>query len=310
MTATVQTGVEPRRAKSTRILAGIAVFLALLAVVYVAISAYMTVQLTHPPHLPIDRTPAQFGLNYTDVSFSSVGDNIPLRGWYIDSPGDQVILILHGHGGNRASETDITLARPLVRHNYDVLMFDFRGHGESGDAPVSVGEHEVRDLAGAVRYLKTRGVQQVGVIGMSMGADTALNAAPDQPELAALVVDGPFADASVLLDADLPKRSGLPAWFNPGVILMGKLLYGIHLDENKPVNGLGRLGTRPVLHVHGTLDDDIPLSQAEQFRQAGAHNPNFQQWIVADAGHTQAHARHPEEYEARVLAFFDMYLAR
>lgn len=295
---------------SSRVILAIALLIAALVVLYFAIGGYMAYRLSHPVRQPLQRTPATFGLGFEDITFSSVGDNILLRGWYIDSPGKRVILMLHGMGANRAYETDMQIARALARHNYDVMMFDFRGHGESGDAPVSVGEHEVRDVAGAVRYLKTRGVEEVGVMGMSMGADTALNAAPEQSELRALVVDSPFADAGALLEVEMPKRSGLPAWFNPGIVLMGKLLYNIHLDENKPVRGMARLGTRPVLHIHGTEDDSIPLTQAMLFKQAGVQNPNMEQWIVQGAGHTTTHTFNPEEYEARVLAFFDKYLGK
>ena len=36
-------------------------------------------------------------------------------------------------------------------------------------------------------YLRTRGIRQVGAIGWSMGAATLLNAAPEQPEIKAIV---------------------------------------------------------------------------------------------------------------------------
>lgn len=279
-----------------------------LIVLYLAICGYMAYRLSHPAHLALERNPAQFGLDYEDVNFESAGDNIPLRGWYIDSPGDRVILLLHGMEGNRASETDLSLARALMQHDYDVLMFDFRAHGESGDAPMSVGEHEVRDLAGAVRFLQGRGVQTMGVLGMSMGAVTTLNGAADLPELRALVLDSPFAQASALIANELPQRSGLPGWFIPGMVLMGKLLYNIHLDENNPIRGMERLGTRPVLHIHGTNDTTIPLSQALLLNQAGAQNPNMEAWMVEGAGHTGAYMFNPAVYEARVFAFFDKYL--
>lgn len=290
------------------ILGAMALCSAVPAALYFAIGGYMAYRLSHPPRQPLERTPALYGLAFENVTFRSEVDHIALRGWYIDTPGERVILMLHGLGGNRAYETDMRIARALALHNYDVMMFDFRGHGESGDAPISVGEHEVRDVAGAIRYLKTRRVQKVGVLGMSLGAVTALNAAAEQPEMRALVLDSPFADASALLQVEMPKGSGLPAWFNPGILLMGKLLYNIHLDENKPVRSMARLGTRPVLYIHGSEDDTIPLTQAMMFKQAGAQNPNMEQWIVQGAGHTSTFTFNPAAYEARVLAFFDKYL--
>ncbi len=284
------------------IVAGVVVLVGIVA--YFAIGAYVADQVSHPERHPLTQTPAAYGLKYQEVAFESAVDHIPLRGWYIDSPGDKVIVQLHGRNGTRDSGSALAVAKMLADHNYDVLMFDFRGHGESGGERYSVGLLEVRDVAGALDYLKTRGVQSVGVLGFSMGAATALNAAPDLPAMRAVVADSAFADITLLLEEQLPKETGLPAWFSPGFVLMGKLLYGIDLNDNRPVRAIARLKDRPVLLIHGTNDNLVPVHHAQLLAQADATNPNLSVWIADGVGHTRAFDDAPVEFRARVLDFF------
>src|SRR5689334_23741885 len=82
-----QTRTRPRAKKIGLILAIALPILLLLA--YFGISAYVFDQLSHPHRSPVTSTPAQYGLTYQDVTFSST-DGIRLSGWYIDSPGSKV----------------------------------------------------------------------------------------------------------------------------------------------------------------------------------------------------------------------------
>ena len=63
-----------------------------------------------------------------------------------------------------------------------------------------------------------------------------------------------------------------------------------------------------MLLIHGTADEDVPLSHAYMLQQAGANDPNLQLWIVPGAEHVRAFRHVPDEYLKRVLAFFKQYL--
>jgi pimeloyl-ACP methyl ester carboxylesterase len=300
-----RTAIPLRRA----LLAVAAILIVVIVAVYIGISAVMADRLSRAERHPVTITPDTSGLTYERVEFTSAVDNIPLEGWYIDSPGSKVIMMLHGWNGNRSNgNTAMPIARAFVQHGYNVFMFDFRGHGESGGDRFSLGQLEVRDVAGALTYLRGRGVSEVGTIGWSMGAATALNSAPDHPEMRAIVADSAFADANLLLETELPKRSGLPPIFSPGMLLMGRLLYGIDYADNIPARAVARLGSRPVLLIHGTSDELIPVSHAYMLQKAGANDPNLQLWIVPNACHTCAFHQNPEEYLRRVIPFFDQNL--
>ena len=274
--------------------------------VYMGTSVYVADKLSHPKRRAIQLTCADYGPTCREVRFTSAVDDVPLEGWFIDAPGTTAILQLHGRNGARDDFAEVT--RELVREGYDVLTFDFRAHGESGGERYSLGPLETRDVEGALAYLKEQGATEVGVIAYSMGAATALLAAPDHPEIEALVVDSPFADLPSVLERELPRNSGLPSIFNPGIIVAGQVAFGIDLTINRPVEAVRRLNDRPILLIHGAEDALIPVSHAYSLRDAAGGNPNFEMWVVPGVGHVKAYGSTPTEYLERVTSFFDTHL--
>lgn len=285
-------------------------FLVILAIgLYLGVSAVVADRFSIPERHPVTNTPAAYGLTYEEVQFTSVVDNIPLKGWYIDARGSKAILMLHGRFGNRSSgDSALPLAQAFVKHGYNVFMFDFRGHGESGGTRYSFGELETRDVGGALAYLKGRGFSEVGTIGFSMGAATALNSAAQYPEMRAVVADSSFADAVLEAETMLPGVSGLPPIVVPGMISMARVMYGIDLTDDVPAHAVARLGNRPVLLIHGTADELVPVSHFYILQKAGANDPNLESWLLPNVCHTCAYKYNPEEYTRRVIDFFDRNL--
>lgn len=109
-----------------------ALLLAIVATGYLGISAYAADKLSRPERIALTSKPSDLGLKYDDVVFTSTMDSILLSGWYIDSPGDKVVMMLHGRNGRRDGGDALEIASKLAAHDYDVFMFDFRAHGASG----------------------------------------------------------------------------------------------------------------------------------------------------------------------------------
>ncbi len=290
-----------------RILIGVTVLILLALVAYIGVSAYAAERFSHPVRVLPTHNPADYGLTYETVNFKSAVDEIPLVGWYIDSPGSKVVLLLHGRDATMDDESLrlLDLMKALAQRSYDVFTFDYRGHGLSGGLRYSFGDLERRDVTGALAYLKTRGVNEVNVISFSMGAATALNAAPDHPEMRAIVADAPFGDFNTLVWDSLPQATGLPSFFTPGIFTLAQIMYGMDFFNNKPANALTRLGNRPVFLIHETGDPQIPTTQHTLLVQAGANNPNVQAWLLQGSDHGQAFRSGPDEYMQRVMAFFE-----
>ncbi len=293
--------------KRFRFLKPIAILLLLLAVVYLAVSSYVAYSLWHPVRHALHTTPAAYGLQYEDVQFTSAVDSISLKGWLMDSPGKETILVMHGSNSVRDNYIGMEVSRALVQHGYDVFTFDFRGHGESGGDVGALGALETRDISGALAYLKGRGVDEVGSFALSMGAATELLAAPEHSEMRAIIADSSFADLFTVLDKER-ARNGIPSFFNPGILLASKVWFGIDPLENEPKRALARLEDRPVLIIHSSVDPLIPVNQAYELQKAGSSNPNLELWIAPGSGHVTAFADNKEEYLKRVIAFFDKNL--
>ncbi|HKP51231.1 MAG TPA: alpha/beta fold hydrolase [Chloroflexia bacterium] len=296
-----------------RILAKLITIIALLLVAaYLAVSGYIASRIVHPVRKPLTTNPSLYGLKYEAVEFKSAGDDIPLKGWRMELPDGQAkhtILILHGSNSTKDNFISMEVARALVQNGYDVFSFDFRGHGESGGELTSLGSWETRDVAGALAYLKAQSVTEVGVIGYSMGAVTALLAAPDHPEMRAIVSDSAFARLMTIVEQEGMRTNPLAPLFNPGVILMSKLMYGLDLLQNEPKRAISQLRDRPLLLIHSTGDNLIPVSEAYELQRAGASNPNLELWVAQGKGHVSALADNKDEYQERVLGFFDKWLA-
>ena len=77
----------------------------------------------------------------------------------------------------------------------------------------------------------------------------------------------------------------------------------------KPESLIARISPRPVLIIHGELDNAACTVDDARRLYRAAGDPR-ELWIVPGAGHCGAHAAAPQAYEERVLGFFDRALAR
>jgi pimeloyl-ACP methyl ester carboxylesterase len=108
-------------------------------------------------------------------------------------------VLCHDFGASRASMLHLGLL--LQNEGFPVLLFDFRGHGESSRARSTLGLHEKRDVLAAVDQLRRLGPEtdRVGLYGIGMGAHAAVLAARERPRLRVLVLDGLYPDVSFRL---------------------------------------------------------------------------------------------------------------
>jgi pimeloyl-ACP methyl ester carboxylesterase len=119
--------------------------------------------------------------------------NVNLHGYRTGGSGRPIVLA-HGFSDNGLCWT--RLARAL-EGDYDLVMYDARGHGLSDKPEEGYGESDrSADLAGLIKAL---GLQRPVVIGHSMGAATAALAAADYPDLIGAVVleDPPWREEPI-----------------------------------------------------------------------------------------------------------------
>lgn len=248
-------------------------------------------------------TPGDLGLAYEDVRFTT-DDGVTLSGWLVPAGRETrtAVVVLHGFGGHRLPE--LAAFVPWLQDRHHVLQFDFRGHGESGPGRTTLGQHERRDVAAAVRFLESRGLGPIALFGVSMGAATAINSAPDLP-IAAVVADAPFAElyhpvANRMREAGYPL-AGLGA---RAVVLGAALRARTRLPD--PIRSVGRISPRALLLIAPQGDQLISWHQSEKLLAAAGEPKEL--YVVPGAAHAEAYAVDPEAYRSRVLGFLERHL--
>jgi len=289
-----------------RVLWSLLALIVVAAGIILGISGYAASSLTQFERTTIDSDPADFGLEYVDVSFPS-RDGLILRGWWLEGGDDNpIIAVVHGSEGNRAhpAERMLGIVKDLVSYGYNVLMFDMRGHGESDGKHISAGYYERNDLLGAIDYIRQCSIEsKIGVLGFSMGAAASLMAAPESEEIDAVVADSAYADIVSIIESEFSKRSNLPKFFIPIILSIAKKIYEIDFTAIKPEEAVREIPV-PVFIIHGEQDDTVPVQHAYRLKEA-SQNPDSKLWIVPEAQHANSYLVRPAEYKERVISFFD-----
>jgi len=290
-----------------------AVVNAIVTVVPMSSSRLMVRSLTKARRVKINDNPSRLGLSYEDVSFPAASDGVMLRGWYVTSGNsERCIIMAHGDQCHRADPSIglLEIARGLMEHGYNVLMFDMRGHGESGEGRLSGGYYERRDVLGALEFVKGRGIlpKHIGLLGFSMGAAACLLAAAEDKEVPALVTDSCWADLMDLIKSEVARRPYMPRFLTPIVPVVAKTIYGVDIEEIKPLQAVTKVAPRPIFFIHGEADRKISVDNARRLYQANSSQNNML-WIVPKAGHARGYKSQPEEYINKVTAFFDRTLS-
>ena len=272
-------------------------------VAYLVVGYLVAARLSAPVRHPPERTPADVGLDYREVVLQS-SDGLSLHAWWVGGDGSsRAAVLVHGWGGDRSDLHVIRTALVYHRAGFNVLMLDLRAHGESEGDRITVGYREARDVRGALSWLGSRGFdpQDVVLHGWSLGGAAVVQAAPSTG-VGAVVEEAAYADLVPLLRERLPEVGGLPAFFNPGILLMGRLFLGIDPWAVRPVEEAAPLYREgvPFMIIHSRDDEMIPFEHAELL--AAAH-PGATFWKLNGYEHVAAY-EHPE-YRERLLAFLD-----
>ena len=259
-------------------------------------------QLVFFPDRAVTRTPADLGLDFSEVYFRA-SDGIRLHGWFIPAPAathhpvhpesaapsahpepaaaqsahpelvegqaNLTILWFHGNAGNLGYQVDdLAALRQWTAAN--IFIFDYRGYGNSAGRPSERGFY--RDARAARRYLLTRpdiDPQRIILYGRSLGTAAAV-------ELAANPPDGPPPYA-VILYSPLTSLGDMAKAVHPRLPL--------HWLAGGQFNSLARIGgvSRPLLIIHSAADEIIPVEQGYRLFAAA---PEPKQFLIPDAaGH-------------------------
>jgi len=181
-------------------------------------------------------------------------DNIPISYDYYKGGFDSVVIVCPGFFNSKDSRW-MRKTVDILTAEFDVIIFDFRGHGKSGGR-YTWSAKEPLDLDAVVDYAGSRGYKHIGVLAFSLGAAAAINDAAKRSDIESMVLiscpsrfksidfhfwePGMWADLKDNIDS---KWEGKGA--RTGSILMAK--------EN-PLDTIGRIKDTSIMFISGDED--------------------------------------------------------
>ncbi len=273
---------------------------AVLIIVFVLIIAIYGILISVLPRRHItDIKPSDLGLKYENITLIT-SDNIKLEGWFIpNNKTRNAIIVCHGYPFDKGNVLSFA---SFLHKDYNLLFFDFRAMGKSEGKYTTVGYMEVEDLKSAINYLKNRGIKNIGAIGFSLGGATILMTKSN--DIKAIVADSSYANLDLMIDALYRQFFFLKYPFTFITRLLAKLVLKIDTSNISPEKAIKEIKI-PILLIHGGKDSQIPVENSYLLNKA---NPKTELWIVEEADHGGAHYYRKEEYEKKVLDFFDKNL--
>ena len=186
---------------------------------------------------------------------------VTLRGWkYAGSDLREPTVVFFNGNGMTLDRSD-ALYRALAAQGPTVVVFDYRGYGFSAGTPgVAAFQNDAVRIVDAVAGQSTSA--QVVAYGFSLGTAMATYAAAQRP-LAGLVLAAPFPTAHDEFPV-FARLNGLPPQVAAAITLAPDAIAAF--DEA----GFVARSRAPLLVIHGTADEDVPIALGRMVFAASA----------------------------------------
>jgi alpha-beta hydrolase superfamily lysophospholipase len=142
-------------------------------------------------------------------------DSMRLEGWYLSRAQDSIVqdkgtvIMFHGHASSRSGI--IKEAESFYLMGYNVLLIDFRAHGNSDGNTCTIGFTETKDVKAAYDYVVAKNEKRIILWGISMGAATIMKTINDYPDVKPqkVILEMPFGSLQDAVKGRV-RMMGLP----------------------------------------------------------------------------------------------------
>ncbi|MGL4736936.1 MAG: alpha/beta hydrolase [Cellulosilyticaceae bacterium] len=233
---------------------------------------------------------------------------------YITCDGEKdrdTIILVHGLGGDRYMM--YPLAQMFLEQGYNVLTYDQRNAGDNTAEYTTFGYLESLDLQDCVTFVRSQvgPIQQVGVLGQSMGGATTgfyAGTAHANENVDFAILDGPFNDAYEMIESVMyDMNTGIPVPYLMACGSIGsKMKLGFFYEE---MNVSGRIKETqvPVLVIVSKADKTCPDYMGERIYEAIPHTQKML-WVQQDIEHIMGYYVEPVLYQNEIMGFIEDYV--
>jgi len=254
------------------------------------------------------QSPSDFGMPFEEVTVTSP-DGLKLAGWFIPSENGAVIIMQHGYKATRAEM--LNEAEMMHRHGYGALVTSVRAHDYSAGEQIYFGLKEVHDLDAWYQYLLTRGdvdPARIGILGNSYGGMLSIEYAAQNANIKAVVANSAFSSLNDTVETSVKYFTGLPEFpFVPLIVFWAEQESGFKAEDVDATKWIAQISPRPVFLMQG--GEDVVISPTSGQRLYDAAKEPKELWFEPELGHVDFDTVMADEFERRVVEFFDASLA-
>ncbi len=303
--------------KARAIVRRIGYFLLACLVLEFAAGVFVAEGTLHPGRRPFvdnDQNVVRNLAQQNDSDFSSVSisatDGVPLHAWNLRprTRSGQAVILFHGLSDNRLGV--ISYAQIFLRYGYDVLMPDARAHGASGGDLATYGLRESGDIRIWLEWVeKNEHPSCTYGFAESMGTAGLLQSLESETRFCAVVAESPFSNFREIAYDRMGQFFHAGPWLGRTILrpvveiafIYSKWKYGLDFEQVSPERAVASTKV-PVFLIHGQADRNIPVRHS---RKIAAENPVVVLWEVPGADHCGAQGADPEEFERKVIGWFE-----
>lgn len=276
------------------------VFFALLAAG--AVSGYLVYRMISPARSHSEIDLQNFPGHPQKLNFTVNGEG-PRDGWFFPGLKSAPTVVLCPAYGSSRGEV-LTMASALQEQQYNVLVFDFSGHGSSGGRS-TLGLQEVAELRAAIDAVANRGdvdMTRFGVWGVNLGAYVALSEATSDHRVRAIAVESPYVQPNVMVAVQV-SRAGLGSL--PLVTRLSQSIFGWLNPQFRnvpPLNArIAKLSGVAQLYLESPDEPLLAASTSELFRIS---SPPHELVVLQHGNYAGMLDDEKRNYENRIVSFF------
>ena len=215
------------------------------------------------------------------------------------------LVLCHGYRGCK----ELMYGYVDIFPHFNILLFDFRAHGQSEGRIISIGCHEYQDVIAATEFMKNATQMQdvslpLILLGISMGGASAIKAASELPTLCdALIIDSTFSDLRKIMIKGFTIKSGLPYYpFFPVIRWMFENAADCSISAMNSAFYAKKI-SKPVMLIHSCNDNFISPANTLKIYENLNQSKYSKVWIGPKCRHGWLHSYYSDLYRKKVSKF-------